>query len=192
MKQFCIFCLLHGSHATRHAEGRGYGREDRDGGLNDEAPYLSFLFIHDFSCWFKGSIMRTFFSSFGFVALRFAGLSPAGGKVRNPRSAIQGSLGGKGRGQDGKGRSNRVAKFLCWRRGRVARGKPPGARPPLLRRAGGRVGGWCSLGRSRRGYKQASAIRWAVRLCRPAPWVNRPGCRRPRRYPGLRRPWWPS
>ena len=43
------FCLLHGSHAARHAEGRGYGREDRDGGLNDEAPYLSFLFIHDFS-----------------------------------------------------------------------------------------------------------------------------------------------
>ena len=41
--------LLHGSHAARHAEGRGDGREDRDGGLNDEAPYLSFLFIHDFS-----------------------------------------------------------------------------------------------------------------------------------------------
>ena len=40
---------LHGTHAARHAEGRGYGREDRDGGLNDEAPYLSFLFIHDFS-----------------------------------------------------------------------------------------------------------------------------------------------
>ena len=35
-------------HAARHAEGRGYGREDRDGGLNDKAPYLSFLFIHDF------------------------------------------------------------------------------------------------------------------------------------------------
>ena len=28
---------LHGCrHAARHAEGRGYGREDRDGGLNDE------------------------------------------------------------------------------------------------------------------------------------------------------------
>ena len=35
---------LHGTHAARHAEGRGDGREDRDGGLNDEAPYLSFLF----------------------------------------------------------------------------------------------------------------------------------------------------
>ena len=40
---------LHGCHAARHAEGRGYGREDRDGGLNDEPPYLPFLFIHDFS-----------------------------------------------------------------------------------------------------------------------------------------------
>ena len=40
---------LYASHAARHAEGRGYGREDRDGGLNDEAPQLSFLFIHDFS-----------------------------------------------------------------------------------------------------------------------------------------------
>ena len=40
---------LYASHAARHTEGRGYGREDRDGGLNDEAPYLSFLFIHDFS-----------------------------------------------------------------------------------------------------------------------------------------------
>ena len=40
---------LNGCHAARHAEGRGDGREDRDGGLNDEAPYLSFLFIHDFS-----------------------------------------------------------------------------------------------------------------------------------------------
>ena len=38
------------------------------------------------------------------------------------------------------------------------------------------------------------AARWAVRPCRPALWVSRPGCRRPglRRYPGLRRPWWPS
>ena len=42
------FCVVL-RHAARHAEGRGYGREDRDGGLNDEAPYLSFLFIHDFS-----------------------------------------------------------------------------------------------------------------------------------------------
>ncbi len=29
---------LYASHAARHAEGRGDGREDRDGGLNDEAP----------------------------------------------------------------------------------------------------------------------------------------------------------
>ena len=40
---------LRSRHTARHAEGRGYGREDRDGGLNDKAPYLSFLFIHDFS-----------------------------------------------------------------------------------------------------------------------------------------------
>ena len=39
---------LYARHAARHAEGRGDGREDRDGALNDEAPYLSFLFIHDF------------------------------------------------------------------------------------------------------------------------------------------------
>ena len=44
-----ILPWLHACHAARHAEGRGYGREDRDGGLNNEAPYLSFLFIHDFS-----------------------------------------------------------------------------------------------------------------------------------------------
>ena len=43
-----VFLLATRQHAARHAEGRGYGREDRDGGLNDEAPYLSFLFIHDF------------------------------------------------------------------------------------------------------------------------------------------------
>ena len=48
-KQRSVSPWLHGCHAARHAEGRGDGREDRNGGLNDEAPYLSFLFIHDFS-----------------------------------------------------------------------------------------------------------------------------------------------
>ena len=57
--------MLHGSHATRHAEGRGYGREDRNGGLNDEAPYLSFLFIHDFSFRLRVRLMSTFLSVFG-------------------------------------------------------------------------------------------------------------------------------
>ena len=51
---------LHGCHAARHAEGRGDGREDRNGGLNDEAPYLSFLFIHDFLLSFKGLINEVF------------------------------------------------------------------------------------------------------------------------------------
>ena len=42
--------------------------------------------------------------------------------------------------------------------------------------------------------RRRSAARWAVRPCRTAPWVSRPACRHPglRRYPGLRRPWWPS
>ena len=48
-KQRSVSPWLHARHAARHAEGRSDGREDRDGGLNDEAPYLSFLFIHDFS-----------------------------------------------------------------------------------------------------------------------------------------------
>ena len=176
MKQFCIFCLLHGSHATRHAEGRGYGRENRDGGLNDEAPYLSFLFIHDFSCWFKGSIMRTFFSSFGFVALRFAGLSPQAegsqSKVCNPRVA---------------GRKRERAR---WQGAFQSCGEVP-----LL----GAVGGW-PVGSpwgfalpSYAGRVAGSAVSERGReACRPAPWVNRPGCRCPRRYPGLRRQWWPS
>ena len=51
---------LYASHTARHAEGRGYGREDRDGGLNDEAPYLSFLFIHDFFFSFKGLTNEVF------------------------------------------------------------------------------------------------------------------------------------
>ena len=55
---------LYASHAARHAEGRGYGREDRDGGLNDEPTYLPFLFIHDFLS-FKGLIMSTSLSAFG-------------------------------------------------------------------------------------------------------------------------------
>ena len=39
-----------------------------------------------------------------------------------------------------------------------------------------------------------SAARWAVKPTDPPRGFNRPGCRRPglRRYPGLRRPWWPS
>ena len=48
-KQRSVSPWLHARHAARHAEGRSDGRENRDGGLNDEAPYLSFLFIHDFS-----------------------------------------------------------------------------------------------------------------------------------------------
>ena len=48
-KQRSVSPWLHARHAARHAEGRSDGREDRNGGLNDEAPYLSFLFIHDFS-----------------------------------------------------------------------------------------------------------------------------------------------
>ena len=54
----------------------------------------------------------------------------------------------------------------------------PGASPSPCAQGGGRVSGF------QRGRE----------ACRPAPWVNRPGCRRPglRRYPDLRRPWWPS
>ena len=80
------------------------------------------------------------------------------------------------------------------RRGRVACGKPLGL---VLLPYAGRVAGSATgadvaaraVATSRR-----SAARWAVRPCRPALWVSRPGCRRPglRRYPGLRRPWWPS
>ena len=80
------------------------------------------------------------------------------------------------------------------RRGRVARGKPWGFALPLY---AGRVAGSATgadvaaraVATSRR-----SAARWAVRPCRTAPWISRPACRRPglRRYPGLRRPWWPS
>ena len=89
---------------------------------------------------------------------------------------------------------------IVWRisfsrhRGRVARGKPWGFALPLY---AGRVAGAATgadvaaraVATSRR-----LAARWAVRPCRPAPWISRPACRRPglRRYPGLRRPWWPS
>ena len=62
------------------------------------------------------------------------------------------------------------------RRGRVARGKPLGFALPSY---AGRVAGAAVSERGRE-------------ACRPAAWVNRPGCRCPRRYPGLRRPWWPS
>ena len=80
------------------------------------------------------------------------------------------------------------------RRGRVACGKPLGL---VLLPCAGRVAGSATgadvaaraVATSRR-----SAARWAVRPCRTAPWISRPACRRPglRRYPGLRRPWWPS
>ena len=53
---------LHSRHAARHAEGRGDGREDRDGGLNDEPPYLPFLFIHDFSFRLRVRQMKSFLS----------------------------------------------------------------------------------------------------------------------------------
>ena len=53
---------LYACHAARHTEGRGDGREDRDGGLNDEAPYLSFLFIHDFSFRLRVRQMKSFLS----------------------------------------------------------------------------------------------------------------------------------
>ena len=70
----------------------------------------------------------------------------------------------------------------------------PGARPPPLRRAGGRVSDLCRRGCKSRGYKQTFCCSLGREACRPAPWVNRPACRRPglRRYPGLRRLWWPS
>ena len=58
---------------------------------------------------FKGLIMRTFFSSFGFAALRFAGLSP-----QAEGSQSKGRWAEKGEGEVARGRSNRVAKFLCW------------------------------------------------------------------------------
>ena len=46
-----------------------------------------FSFHPYFSCWFKGSTMRTFSSSFGFVAMRFAGLSPqAEGRTQGSQS----------------------------------------------------------------------------------------------------------
>ena len=75
------------------------------------------------------------------------------------------------------------------RRGRVARGKPLGL---VLLPYAGRVAGAATgadvaaraVATSRR-----LAARWAVRPCRPALWVSRPGCRRPRRYPDSR---WPS
>ena len=70
----------------------------------------------------------------------------------------------------------------------------PGARPPPLRRAGSRVSDWCRRGCKSRGYKQTFCCSLGREACRPAPWISRPACRRPglRRYPGLRRPWWPS
>ena len=55
--------------------------------------------------------MRTFFSSFGFVASRFAGLSPQA-EGSNTRFAIQGSLDVKGEGEMARGLSDRVANFL--------------------------------------------------------------------------------
>ena len=66
----------------------------------------------------------------------------------------------------------------------------PRASPSPLRRAGGRVSGF----QRGRGYKQTFCCSLGREACRPAPWVSRPACRRPglRRYPGLRRPWWPS
>ena len=101
--------------------------------------------------------------------------------------------------REGEGEMARVAPIV-WRssfsrrRGRVARGKPWGFALPLC---AGRVAGSATcadvavraVATSRR-----LAARWAVRPCRTAPWISRPACRRPglRRYPGLRRPWWPS
>ena len=71
--------------------------------------------------------------------------------------------------------------------------KPWGFALPL-RRAGGRVSDWCRRGCKSRGYKQTFCCSLGREACRPAPWISRPACRRPglRRYPGLRRPWWPS
>ena len=74
------------------------------------------------------------------------------------------------------------------RRGRVARGKPLGFALPLY---AGRVAG-SATGADVAARAVATSRRSAARCreaCRPALWVNRPGCRRP----GLRRyPWWPS
>ena len=99
---------------------------------------------------------------------------------------------GRGRGREGIPFVWRIS--FSRRRGRVARWKPLGL---VLLPYAGRVAGSATgadvaaraVATSRR-----SAARWAVRPCRTAPWISRPACRRPglRRYPGLRRPWWPS
>ena len=82
--------------------------------------------------------------------------------------------------REGEGEMARVFPIV-WRisfsrrRGRVARGKPPGARPPPLSRASGRVSDWCRRGCKSRGYKQTFCCSSGREACRPAPWVSRPG-----------------
>ena len=105
--------------------------------------------------------MRTFFSSFGFVASRFAGLIPQA-EGSNPRFQIQGSLDVKGEGE-----MARVFPF-AWRisfsrrRGRVARGKPLGlVFLPYAGRVAGSATGAAVATSSR------SAARWAVRPAEP-------------------------
>ena len=46
----------------------------------------------------------------------------------------------------------------------------PGARPPPLHRAGGRVSDWCRRGCKSRGYKQTFCCSLGREACRPAPW----------------------
>ena len=130
---------LHGCHAARHAEGRGDGREDRNGGLNDEPPYLSFLFIHDFLLSFKGLINEYFL------------FLHSGSQVKVCWAQV--SQGVKGECEMARGVPIVWRSSFSRRRGRVARGKPLGFALPPLRRAGGRVGGWCSRGYKRRGCK---------------------------------------
>ena len=110
--------------------------------------------------------MRTFFSSFGFVASRFAGLIPQA-EGSNPRFQIQGSLAEKGEGE-----MARVFPF-AWRisfsrrRGRVARGKPLGLvfLPYAGRVAGSATG--ADVAARAVATSRRSAARWAVRPAEP-------------------------
>ena len=79
--------------------------------------------------------MRTFLSSFGFVASRFAGLIPQA-EGSNPRFQIQGSLAEKGEGEMARVFPIVWRSSFSRRRGRVARGKPWGFALPFTQ------GGW--------------------------------------------------
>ena len=136
-----------------------------------------------------------FFSSMIFL-LSFKGLTNeyflflhSGSQVKVCWAQV--SLGVKGEGEMARGVPIVWRSSFSRRRGRVARGKPLGFALPFTQ------GGWQGR-RLVQPWLQETWLQVGVLLlvgreaCRPALWVNRPGCRCPRRCPGLRRPWWPS